>query len=259
MGWTDVFSTKVEPRKLEDYVTVPPEVREHWDSLTTQQGLTVSQQGALAAIIGVTFAVGFKAGRMQPFWRRFNTVQDIPSSYFGDTAPWLRGRVLTVSDGDTVRFRHAPSRILHTSTLQPDEKVSSVALAIRICSIDTPETAKFGKPGQKFGQDAKEHLSKLVENKIVTVQLLQRDQYGRAVAQVRFPGTFPFTKKYADEEMLKAGLAEVYTGSGAVYGRLGKEAYLSMEEKASKNKKGMWKQKNRESAAEYKARLKAEE
>lgn len=61
-----------------------------------------------------------------------------------------------------------------------------------------------------------------------------------------------------DEVMLKAGLAEVYRGGGAVYGRLGKDKYISMEETAQGKKKGMWSQKNRESAAEFKARMKAE-
>jgi endonuclease YncB( thermonuclease family) len=56
--------------------------------------------------------------------------------------------------------------------------------------------------------------------------------------------------------MLKAGLAEVYLGSGAVYGHRGKEAYLALQEKAESSKKGVWSQKNRESAAEFKARTK---
>lgn len=51
----------------------------------------------------------------------------------------------------------------------------------------------------------------------VYVRLLQRDQYGRAVAQV-FKRKFFFGKQFVDEEMLTAGMAEVYQGGGAVYG-----------------------------------------
>jgi endonuclease YncB( thermonuclease family) len=78
---------------------------------------------------------------------------------------------------------------------------------------------------------------------------------GRAVAEVR-SGFFPLYK-YMDEEMLKAGLAEVYQGSGAVYGFRGKAAYLAMQEKVIERKKGMWAKKDRESAAEFKARMKS--
>jgi endonuclease YncB( thermonuclease family) len=89
---------------------------------------------------------------------------------------------------------------------------------------------------------------------------LQKDQYGRAVAQVKRRGLlhywWPFTR-YVDEEMLKAGLAEVYRGGGAVYGRKGKDAYIAMEQAAKSRKKGMWALgADRESAAEFKARMK---
>jgi micrococcal nuclease len=260
MGWTDrIFpnhsnnsNSNEKEWKLSDYVTVSPEVREKWKEL---EQLTPTQTAVLIAAASVAFAAGFKAGRMQPVWKRFTTVQDIPSSYFGSSSSvFLRGRCLTVSDGDTIRFRHAPA-LWSRSQLRESEKLSDEALAIRICTIDTPETAKFGKPGQPFGDKAKEHLSSMLENKIVYCRLLQKDQYGRAVAEVR-TGFWPFYR-YADERMLKAGLAEVYLGSGAVYGHRGKDYYLAMEEKARSSKKGIWSENNRESAADYKARLKA--
>jgi endonuclease YncB( thermonuclease family) len=59
-----------------------------------------------------------------------------------------------------------------------------------------------------------------------------------------------------DERMLKEGLAEVYVGGGAVYGPKRKEAYIEMEDKAKKARKGIWSSKKRESAAEYKRRTK---
>lgn len=43
------------------------------------------------------------------------------------------------------------------------------------------------------------------------------------------------------------GLAEVYQGSGAVYGPKGKEEYLTIEKEAKQNKVVIWSQKNRES------------
>ena len=58
--------------------------------------------------------------------------------------------------------------------------------------------------------------------------------------------------------MLKAGMAEVYLGSGAVYGRLGKEAYIKLMEKAKAKGIGIWSDPNRETAAEYKRRTKGD-
>ena len=50
----------------------------------------------------------------------------------------------------------------------------------------------------------------------------------------------------------------MYQGGGAVYGHQGKEAYLAMADKARAKGLGIWSDKLRESAAEYKARMKAE-
>eukprot|EP00562_Extubocellulus_spinifer_P007277 CAMPEP_0178535506 /NCGR_PEP_ID=MMETSP0696-20121128/35579_1 /TAXON_ID=265572 /ORGANISM="Extubocellulus spinifer, Strain CCMP396" /LENGTH=341 /DNA_ID=CAMNT_0020167645 /DNA_START=37 /DNA_END=1062 /DNA_ORIENTATION=- len=239
-----------------DYVTstIPPEARRF--KLDEISDLTPTQTAFLVTCSTASLVIGYKLGRTNMPWTLYAAVADIPSTYFGPNAPLLRGRVVSVSDGDTVRFLSAPT-IFHTSRLQDGQKMSRVALPIRICTIDTPETAKFGKPGQPFGEEAKTRLSDLVDDRIVRIRLLQKDQYGRAVAEVR-SGFFPPFYKYMDEQMLKAGLAEVYQGSGAVYGYKGKDAYLRMQEEAKASKEGMWSQKDRESAAEFKARLKAE-
>lgn len=207
------------------------------------------QKGILVA----TFIVGYLLGKCKPFWKRYTSVMDIPSSMFGENAKVLRGRAISVSDGDTIRFLHAPTWFSPTS-LRKGEKASEVALPIRISTIDTPETAKFGKSGQPFGPEAKENLKKLLENKRVSVKLLQRDQYSRGVASV-YTGRLIF-KKHVDEQMLRDGLAEVYTGGGAVYGPKGLDGYLALQDEAQEKKIGIWSLKKRESAAEYKKRTK---
>lgn len=216
--------------------------------------LSPAQTMLFGAACVTSFAVGFRAGRIRPAFQRITCVTDISKADIGPKSPWLTGRAVKVSDGDTLRFYHVPSWF-HSA--QPDKgtKLSDQTLPVRICTIDTPETAKFGKPGQAFGDDAKEYLSNLVLDQQCQIQLLTKDQYGRAVAQVRRRRWF-FLTNYADEYMLKAGLAEVYLGSGAVYGRRGKDAYLNLQQKAQDAKKGVWSQANRESAAEYKARTK---
>lgn len=182
--------------------------------------------------------------------KRFQDANDIPKSFFGSKAPTLRCRVTSCSDGDTIRFLHVPNPF-SANKLEKGQTQTEFCLPIRLCSMDTPETAKFGKPGQPFGQEAKEYLQKLIDKKMVNIRLLQKDQYGRAVAEVYAPNG-----KGCDELMLKKGLAEVYLGGGAVYGPLGKDGYLKLESQAQKKKLGIWSQGKRESAAEFKKRTK---
>jgi micrococcal nuclease len=190
-------------------------------------------------------------------WKQITSVHALPSSSFGSkSGVWLRGRAVSVSDGDTFRFLHVPTVFSPSNLRGSDAKLTDVTIPIRVCTIDTPETAKFGNKGQVFAEEAKTKFKSIVLDKIVSIQLLEKDQYSRAVALVRVGTFWPFLK-YVDEEMLKAGLAEVYEGSGAVYGRLGsKEAYITIQDKARTSKIGIWSQENRESAKEYKARTK---
>jgi endonuclease YncB( thermonuclease family) len=208
---------------------------------------TTSHSILLGLATTASFALGVKVGRIRPVWRAIKSLQDLSSSDIGPTAPWMRGTVVSVSDGDTIRFLHRPTIFHSASNYDKDDRLN-----LRLCTIDTPETAKFGKPGQPFGQEAKEYLQRLVLDKNVRVRVLQMDQYGRGVAEVVKPGWLWNT--YLDEAMLRAGLAEVYLGSGAVYGRLGKEGYLSIMEKAKGKGIGIWSDKKRETAAEYKRR-----
>ena len=204
-------------------------------------------------LFGAFFLLGIQIGRIKPFWKRYQNVLDIPSSYFGPEGKVLNGRAVKVSDGDTLRFLHIPTP-LNPSQMAKGEKLSETALPIRLCTIDAPETSKFGKSGQPFGPEAKARLKELCEDKMIRVKLLHKDQYGRAVAIV-ITGRWPFHRP-VDEIMLKEGLAEVYRGGGAVYGRRGLDKYLEMEEEARRRKIGIWSLKGRESAAEYKRRTK---
>ena len=124
--------------------------------------------------------------------------------------------------------------------------------------LSLSETAKFGKPGQPFGVEAKEALAEFLDNRPVHVRLLQKDQYNRGVAQVFLKSPWLRRPMHVDEYMLKQGLAEVYRGGGAVYGPRGVDRYTVLEETAQTNRVGMWAQgSQRESAADYKKRTKS--
>lgn len=227
MGWFDSKQEADKSSWWEDPKSALHPVREHVEQvvdLDRFQKHVIEDPYVLITLgcVGTaSFLLGFGLGRTPNRWRRLTNMADVPSSYVGAEAPFLRGRVVSVSDGDTVRFLHAPTRLFHSSRLDPKQKMSDVALPIRICTIDTPETAKFGKEGQPFGEEAKQHLKDMADQKIVNIRLLTKDQYGRGVAELRTGSFWPFLK-YADEQMLKAGLAEVYQGGGAVYGHKGK-------------------------------------
>jgi endonuclease YncB( thermonuclease family) len=89
--------------------------------------------------------------------------------------------VVSVTDGDTI-------------TVLRDKK----QLRIRLYGIDTPEK------GQAFGNKAKQFTSKMVFGKVVEVEVMDTDRYGRTVALVGV------NKQILKEELLKAGYAWVY-------------------------------------------------
>jgi len=200
----------------------------------------------LATVGASSFLLGFRLGSVRhTVWRRYTSVADLPPSVV------LRGRILSAADGDTVRFLHEPT-LIHSLCKYPKKS----ALPIRICTIDAPEVAKFGKPGQPHGEEAAEYLRSFAVGRTAWARILRKDQYGRAVAEV-WTRRLLFSRKYLDEEMLLKGYAEVYAGGGAVYGRLGIDSYKQMMDSARSGRLGIWKDgHNRESAAEFKARVK---
>ncbi len=81
-------------------------------------------------------------------------------------ARMLEGRVVGVRDGDTIELLDA-ARERHV---------------IRLAHIDTPEKA------QPYGGKAKQFVSSLVYGKTVTIEVTDRDRYGRLVGVVYLEG-----------------------------------------------------------------------
>jgi micrococcal nuclease len=88
------------------------------------------------------------------------------------------GRCVGISDGDTVKVMHLGK-----------------AERIRLYGIDCPERR------QDFGTRARKFTSDMVFGKVVNVEPVDRDRYGRTVAWVSVSG------KSLNKELLRAGLA----------------------------------------------------
>lgn len=156
-------------------------------------------------------------------------------------------------------MRHCPTRF---SCPAPKDKVRRIydnTLSIRLYGVDCPELQKrkSDPPSQPFAAEAKDFTSNLVLNRKVRIKLLRKDQYGRAVAKVeggRRPLP-PFTRKDVSQELVRKGLATIYSGGGAEYD--GNLAVLQdLQRSAEKRKRGVWSQGEMITPAEFKRQQK---
>lgn len=118
------------------------------------------------------------------------------------------GKVVSISDGDTFR-------------LLTEEKET---IRVRLHGIDAPEK------GQDFSTQSKTALSDLIFGKEVKLEQKDKDRYGRIVAVVYSNGL------NVNEEMLRRGLVWHYKE----YDK--SQAWAQLEQKARKNKTGLWSQ-----------------
>ena len=115
-------------------------------------------------------------------------------------------RVIRVSDGDTFTGLDAQNR----------------QVKIRLHGIDAPET------GQPFGTVSKKALSDLIGEKTVSIEEVDRDRYGRVVANVRVAG------KPVNAEMVRSGLAWQYVA----YDK--RNEFGGLENEARRHRRGPW-------------------
>ncbi len=119
-------------------------------------------------------------------------------------------KVIGIKDGDTIA-------VLHEGKEE----------TIRLNGIDCPEKK------QAFGSKAKQFTSELVFGKIVTVEPVTKDRYGRVVANVFVEG------KNVNYEIVKNGFAWWYRKYAPDDTELEK-----VEEEARKKKRGLWQDEN---------------
>lgn len=132
--------------------------------------------------------------------------------------------VVAISDGDTLT-----ARCSNTGTVQQ--------VKVRIAAIDAPESK------QAFGVRSKENLSRLCFRQQATLQPLDRDDYGRTVANVRCAG------RDVAAAQVSAGLAWVYTPYAKKHPQL-----VPLQERAQADRMGLWSQKRPQAPWTYRHR-----
>ena len=142
------------------------------------------------------------------------------------------GVVRAVYDGDTL--------VLVTR--------ESSRLKIRLYGIDAPETAKPDKPGQPYGEAAKRALLSKVMGKQVSAEIVDVDQYQRAVAVIRCAG------RDINREIVAEGLAWAYRQY--LQGPYASE-YLAAENSARSRRLGLWQDANPQPPWEFRRALKS--
>jgi len=114
----------------------------------------------------------------------------LPLSAQAATPRTLVATVVSVSAGDTI-----------TALASEGTK-----LRIRLLGIDAPEIPHDRKRGQPFGEEARDHLDRLIGGKTVKVETYGPDRYKRILGVI-WDGPVN-----VNLEMVRVGLAEVYRG-----------------------------------------------
>lgn len=134
---------------------------------------------------------------------RFVLLLLLPSLAFAES---FSGKVVGVSDGDTISVMR-----------------SGRAEKVRLLGIDAPEKK------QAFGNRAKQYASELAFGKIVTVNVSDRDRYGRSVGEVILPDG-----RSLNRELVRAGFAWWYRA----YSR--DKTLGTLEAEARAQRRGLW-------------------
>ncbi|OMH80313.1 putative endonuclease LCL3 [Zancudomyces culisetae] len=169
-----------------------------------------------------------------------------------------------IGNGSTVRGKDKKKLVLSENTI-----------SIRLYGIDAPEMAHFGKAQQPFARESKQYLSDMLltnsrntntnsgtgtgmqtiglsafsrpswfnDGKTVRFLPLKKDFYDRLVclAYIRKPSTLFLKKHDISLELVRAGMAEIYSGKDVeFYSTKHKVALLTAQKIAKKRRLGIW-------------------
>lgn len=145
------------------------------------------------------------------------------------------GKVHRVRDGDTI------------VVIDQDRHHNE----IRLSGIDAPEKGSKSKPGQPFGDRAREELTKRINGQEVRVVWRKYDRYKRIV------GTVFLGDQDVNLLMVQEGMAWVFTDYIKELPEEARAAYLEAEAGAKAGGLGLWREELPEPPWEYRARLRA--
>lgn len=131
-------------------------------------------------------------------------------------ASTLTGRVVGISDGDTVTVLDASKR----------------THKIRLLGIDSPEKK------QPFGERAKQSLSDLVFDRQVSVEGGKQDRYGRSLGKIMLDG------QDINLEQIRRGMAWHYKQYARDQSPQDRIAYAEAEAAARSKRVGLWQDAN---------------
>lgn len=140
----------------------------------------------------------------------------------------IEGMVRAVYDGDTV--------LLVTR--------EESRLKVRLYGIDAPETKKPDKPGQPYGDISRRTLMYKIMGRRVTAEIMDIDQYKRAVAVIRYEG------RDINREMVSEGMAWAYRQY--LQGPYESE-YIGSESRARSHRAGFWRESNPQPPWEFRS------
>lgn len=192
--------------------------------------------GSLAASVFLSYRLYYR------YFRRIQTYLDLTPRMLHDGRR-LYGRVTRVGDGDNFRFFHTPGGPLLgwgwlKNVPEGRNNLQNETLMIRLCGVDAPERAHFGKPAQPFSEESLEWLRNYLQNRSVTITPYSIDQYKRVVARTQVWKLTGY--KDVSAEMIRNGIGVVYEAkTGAEFGE--NEAwYRQLEKTAKKKRRGLW-------------------
>lgn len=143
---------------------------------------------------------------------------------FGLSATEILGRVVAVSDGDSITVLASDNR----------------QVKVRLAGIDAPER------GQAFGQSSRQNLSDLVFGKDVRVSVVDTDRYGRIVGIVYVPVPGPNGDIVIDVDLaqIESGHAWAYRSYLRTLPAERAKRYVAAEDNAKARRQGLWMEKD---------------
>ena len=170
----------------------------------------------VGAVLGPKGLAVVTAPRRFP-WVLLPVALALAASGFGASPRSLVATIQHVADGDSV-------------TAMTD---NNTKLRIRLLGIDAPEVPHGKKPGQPFGDEARDYLDHLIGGKTVRVDAYGRDQHQRVLAVL-------WDEQLNVNLLLVAmGYAEIYRGAPC---QVSCRELEQAEAQAQRDRVGMWAQ-----------------